>query len=211
MLAFLATQAAAEITTVVILVLSLGLAAIITRRYLRKPSRPLHFWNLGVWTFVIGVALEVLFAFGAYSELLICTYLFSVAILVELLAMGSMQLIKSDGKRNAYYAFAAASTLFLAYSLIGTNTGNILENYVVAANPPNLVVIASSLITFPAAAILVIVAYLGYRARRDPRLLSIIAGVVIVSVAGTLYIVQYPAFLYLAELIGILALYYGFL
>lgn len=41
-------------------------------------------------------------------------------------------------------------------------------------------------------------------------MLSIIAGVVIVSIAGSLFIAQFPAFLYYSEFIGILLLCLGF-
>jgi hypothetical protein len=65
-------------------------------------------------------------------------------------------------------------------------------------------------VTFPAAIILILIAALSYRKTRNPKLISIIIGVVVVSVAGTLYIVQFPAFLYYAEFIGILLLWIGF-
>jgi hypothetical protein len=49
-----------------------------------------------------------------------------------------------------------------------------------------------------------------YRKTRNKKLLSIIAGVIVVSIAGTLYIVAFPAFLYYAELAGIALLWLGF-
>ncbi len=43
------------------------------------------------------------------------------------------------------------------------------------------------------------------------KMLSIIAGVIIVSIAGSLYIVHFPAFLYYSEFIGISLLWFGFI
>ena len=207
----LTSQLTAEATTTAVFVASLLLAIIISKRYTEKRSRSLLFWSAGMWFFAIGVLLEVVFAVGVYSELMINAYLFIVALIVEALALGSMQLVNSNRIKNAYYAFTAITAIFLLYSLMSAPTGNLIRNYVVMGIPPLLVIIASSLITFPAAAVLVAVAYLGYRKSKNPRLLSIIAGVAVVSIAGTLYIVQYPAFLYVAEVIGIALLWYGFL
>ncbi len=206
----LTTQAAAEATTIITFILTLGLAIIITKRYLKKRSASLLFWSLGIWLFTTGVLLEIIFAFGAYSAILMNAYLLVVALIVEVLALGSMQLIKSIRIKRAYYAFAILSTMLLIYSLSVTNPGNLITEYVVGGIPSNFVLLTSSIITFPAAIILAVVAYKGYRKTHDRRMLSIIAGVVIVSIAGTLYIIQYPAFLYIAEFAGILLLWYGF-
>lgn len=211
MIAILSSQIVAEITTLIVLILSAGLSVTITMRYTRKRGNSLLFWSLGLWVFTAGVLLELLFAASIYSILLAKIYLFIVAILVELLALGSIQFARSKVVKRLYYSFVLISTLFILYSLASTNIGNIIVNYVVAGVIPATIVIASSLITFPAAIILVLFAYKSYKATKNRRLLSIIAGVVVVSVAGSLYIVQYPAFLYIAELIGIAMLWYGFI
>jgi len=109
-----------------------------------------------------------------------------------------------------YYAYSAFSTLALLVSLIYTEIGNILTEGVVYGPLPTLVIITSSLVTFPASAILIIVAAFSYYKGHDRRMLSIILGTIIVSVAGTLYIAQFPAFLYYAEFIGIVLLWLGF-
>ena len=207
----LTTQLSVEVTTVVTFVLTLALAAVMTQRYLSKKARSLMFWCAAVWIFAVAVFLEILFAYGLNSEPLISAYLLLVAILVELLALGSMELIKSKRARELYGAFAVLSTILLIYSLSASRMGNMLTDYIVYGNLPLSVAITSSLITFPAAAIIVAIAAKSYLVRRSNKLLSIIAGVVIVSVAGTLYIVQFPALLYISEFIGILALWYGFI
>ncbi|MEM3416106.1 MAG: hypothetical protein QW719_02070 [Candidatus Micrarchaeaceae archaeon] len=207
----LASQAFAEFSTILILILAIALAVVMTGRYSRRRSKPLLYWSVGMWAFAIGVLLEVVFAAGIYSELLISVYLFIVAIVVESLALGSMQLIKSNKLKNLYYAYAAASTILLAYSLYASHIGNIIESHIVFGALPMFVVITSSIVTFPAAAILIAIAAISYVRKRSYKMLSIIAGVIVVSAAGTLYIAAMPTFLYYSEFIGILLLWIGFI
>ena len=206
----LASQFSAILTSLITLLLSVGLSVTITRRYAIKRHASLAFWAAGLWLFSIGVLMELIFAFGVYSGVMMRAYLLLVAVLVELLALGSMQLSRSRPIKRAYYAFSLASTAFLVYSVLESGVNSMIIDYVVAGQPPVLVTIASTLVTIPAAIVLVASAYVSYRARKDIRMLSIIAGVIVVSVTGALYIVQYPAFLYLAEVIGIGLLWYGF-
>jgi hypothetical protein len=206
----LTSQLSVEVTTVVTLLLTIFLAAVMTKRYMKRKSVSLMYWSTAIWIFALGVFIEIVFAYGIYSQDLIRSYLFLVAVLVELLALGSMQLVKNRNAKKVYNVFVILSTLLLAYSLMISNIGNIITDYVVFGLLPISVVITSSIITFPAAIILIAVAVKSYLVKRSSKLLSIIAGVIIVSIAGTLYIVQYPAFLYIAEFVGILALWYGF-
>ena len=206
----LTSQLSVEVTTVVTLLLTIFLAAVMTKRYMKRKSVSLMYWSTAIWIFALGVFIEIVFAYGIYSQDLIRSYLFLVAVLVELLALGSMQLVKNRNAKKVYNVFVILSTMLLAYSLMISNIGNIITDYVVFGLLPISVVITSSIITFPAAIILIAVAVKSYLVKRSSKLLSIIAGVIIVSIAGTLYIVQYPAFLYIAEFVGILALWYGF-
>lgn len=211
MTGILASQAFVEFSTLLILVLTFGLAMIMSYRYARKRSKSLLYWSAGMWFFVIGVLLEAIFAFGAYSSFLIALYLFVVAMVVESLAIGSMQLIKSGKLRTAYYIYSAIAAILLVYSLYATNIGNVITNHIVFGMLPAFVVVTSSIVTFPAAAILIAIAAISYRNRHSAKMLSIIAGVLVVSVAGTLYIAAIPSFLYYAEFIGILLLWLGFM
>jgi hypothetical protein len=196
--------------TIVVFVLSLILTLFLTRSYLRGKKSSTLFWSAGMWAFTIGVILEILFAVGIYSGFLISSYLLIVALLVEFLALGSIQLIGSRKIKLGYYAFCIATTVFMFYSLVVTKIPNLIENYIVYGQLPILLVYSSSFITFPAAAVLVIVALSSYLKNKDYRNISIISGVVIVSIAGTLYIVSFPSLLYLAEFIGIVLLWIGF-
>ncbi|MEM3227686.1 MAG: hypothetical protein QXK65_01930 [Candidatus Micrarchaeaceae archaeon] len=203
-------QFAVVASTASITVLSLILAISLTLNFRMKRQASYLFWSLGMWIFALGVALELVFAFGVYNKLLADAYLFAVALTVELLALGSMQLIRSAKARLAYYAYCIATSVLLAVLLYTSKFGNIIVTYVVFGALPLPVVIASSLIAFPAAVLLAVIAAMSYRRTRSSKMLSIIAGVVVVSVAGTLYIAAFPEFLYFAEFAGILLLWLGF-
>ena len=208
---YLTSQSAVLATTIIVFALSTALAFLLTRKYAKNRSRAYLFWSLGLWVFAIGMLLEVVFALNVYSQFLSDAYLLLVVVLVELLALGSMELVKTKQLRQAFIVFVVLATLYTAYTLITGNVGNIIVDYVVAGQLPLPVVISSSIATFAAAIVLVVVALKSFVKTKSMKLLSIVAGVIVVSIAGTLYIVQYPAFLYIAEFIGILMLWFGFI
>lgn len=196
--------------TSVVLALSAVLALVLFRSYLRKRRGSTLFWSLGMIAFSAGVLMEVLFALDVHPLALVDAYLFDAALLVELLALGSMQLVSSRRKRLAYYVFCVVTTAFLAYSLLAYGGVNIVESYVAAGEPSLQAILASSAITFPASVLLVAVALFTYSKTRNPRMLATVAGVAVVVVCGTLYIAAFPAFLYVSEFIGIVLLWFSF-
>ena len=204
------TQVIVEVSTLVIFAFTAILAGYLTKNYLRGRRRSTLFWSIGLWLFAIGVILETAFAFGAYDALLIDVYLFIVALLVNSLALGSMELLGNSRLKTYYYVFSAVTLTALAFSLAFTSPGDLLLNYVVAVPLPMLTTITSSFVTFPAAVILVVIAAKSFMKTRSKKMLSIIAGVVVVSIAGSLYIAAFPAFLYYSEFIGIVLLWLGF-
>ncbi len=203
-------QLAVVASTIAITLLSFILAIFLTLNFVAKRQKSSLLWSSGMWAFTLGTALEAIFAFGVYSDVLAGIYLFIVALTVELLALGSVQLAGSKRAKLAYYGYCAITTLLLVAVLISTNVGNIITTYIVFGALPLSVVLASSLIAFPAAIIIALVAAFSYKRTRSKKMLSIIAGVIVVSVAGTLYIASFPEFLYLSEFIGILLLWAGF-
>lgn len=208
----LGSQAFTEFSTILILALTVALTAVMTRKYAKSHGRPHLFWSIGLWLFSASVLLETLFAFGIYSGFLIGLYLFLVVILVEALAMGAIELTGSKRLEIYFGVFVIASLMFAAYA-IGTSTigSNVLTNHVVFGVLPLMIVIASSIGTFPSALALIVIAAMSYQKRRNPKMFSIIAGVVVVSAAGTAYITGFPAFLYYSEFVGILLLWLGFI
>lgn len=194
-----------------IFVASSLLSVLLTVNYFRKSFRSYAYWSAGMWLFAFASFLEILFSLGIYNSGLIDAYLFSVAILVQLLSLGSLALMSRIRLFNAYVGYSVAADAALLVSLFLFPVGNVLTSGVVYGLLPLAVTIMSSVITFPAAVILIVVAAISYRSRGDRKMLSIIAGTIVVSIAGTLYIAAYPAFLYYAEFIGIILLWLGFI
>jgi len=187
------------------------LSVLLTVNYFRKSFKSYAYWSAGMWLFAFASLLEMLFSLGLYNTGFIDAYLFSVAILVQLLSLGSLALMNKIKLFNAYVGYSAAADVILLISLLLFPVGNILTSGVVYGLLPLAVTIMSSVITFPAAVVLIVVAAISYRSGRDKKMLSIIAGTVVVSIAGTLYIAAYPAFLYYAEFVGIILLWLGFI
>ncbi len=198
------------LSTVVIFALTLVLALFMTYDYFRKRKTNIIFWSLGLWAFAIGVVLEILFASGTYSQLLIKSYLFVVAFVVEALAIGSVLLLGNKRITQVYFAYVIISSVALIYFLATEIIGDVILNNVVFGLLPLYVTLISSFITFPAAVALIAISVYSYVKTANIKMLSIIAGVIVVSVAGTLYIAAFPAFLYYSEFIGILLLWAGF-
>jgi hypothetical protein len=203
-------QQVVEFSTALTFILAVILSVFLTQNYLQRHSKNYLFWSIGLWLFALSVLEELLFSAGYYGESLIRSYLGLAAILVEFLALGSIQLVESSRIRTVYYVFSIASTAALGYYLSTVTIGNVLENYVVSGTIPLSIATVSSIITFPAVIVLIATAAFSYRKTKSPKMLSIIVGVVIVAIAGSLYIAQFPALLYYAEFIGILFLWLGF-
>lgn len=197
-------------STLFIFLASSVLAVLLTKNYAMIKNNSFLYWSVGMWLFAFAVLLEVVFSFSIYLPLLIGAYLFSVAVLVQMLSMGSMNLLKKRVFMVSYAAYSVAVDIFLLFSLIYSPVGNIIIGGVVFGALPLLVTVASSFVTFPAAAILIVTAAFSLRRRKSYKMVYIIAGTVVVSIAGTLYIAAFPAFLYYAEFIGILLLWMGF-
>ncbi|MGP6207406.1 hypothetical protein ACNF42_05190 [Cuniculiplasma sp. SKW3] len=198
------------ISTIIIFILTLILAFLISTNAVRTHKAPFLFWSAGLWIFAISVLIETVFSAGIINSILMDSYLFLVAILVELLALGSVYLLGNVNLMKGYTIYSIVSDIILGISLLITPLPNMIITGVVAGVLPLLVVITSSIVTFPAAALLIIISYVSYRKKADRKLISIILGVIVVSIAGTLYIAAFPAFLYYAEFTGIVLLWLGF-
>ncbi len=197
-------------TTLFVSVASFILAVFMTRNYTTSHGKSQFFWSLGLWLFFIDALLEIFFAIGAADQLLFDLYLFTVAVLVQSLSMGSILLLKKPIYNRVYSIFSVIADILLAVTLALIPTGNILISGVVAGVLPIAVIITSSIISFPAAVILIITALISFRKTSNKKMISIIIGTLIVSVAGSLYIVSFPETLYYAELLGIIFLWAGF-
>lgn len=198
-------------TAVFVTIASFFLAMFMAKNYLMSRGRSQLFWSFGLWLFFMDALLEIAFAVGIKGQGLFDLYLFTVAVLVQLLSLGSLFLLKNTLYNKAYSVFSVVFDAVLAISLILFPTGNILIGGVVAGVLPLAVVASSSIISFPAAIILIATALISFRKTSNKRMISIIAGTVIVSAAGSLYIAYFPEALYYSELLGIVFLWAGFI
>ncbi len=198
-------------TVVFVTIASFFLAMFMTKNYLSSRGKSQLFWSFGLWLFFVDALLEIVFAVGIKGQGLFDLYLFTVAVLVQLLSLGSLFLLKNALYNKAYSAFSVVFDAVLAISLILFPTGNILIGGVVAGVLPIAVVVSSSIISFPAAIILIATALISFRKTSNKKMISIIAGTVIVSAAGSLYIAYFPETLYYSELLGIVFLWAGFI
>ena len=199
------------LSTIVIAIPTIILAAYITKAYLRSRRRSHLFWSIGMWIFAVSVLLETVFSLNIYSSFLMDSYLLLVVILVEMLALGSLQLINNQLYKKIYYAFAILITVITAYCIFGFSQPYLITNHVVWGNPTLNTIITSSVATFAAAIVILVIATKSYLKTHSKKTLSIMIGVIEVSIAGTLYIASYPYFLYFAEFAGIVLLWIGFI
>lgn len=206
-----ASESFVGLSTIVILILTLPLAILMLKKYRSKKSLSYLFWGTGLSFFALGVLLEVLFAFNIYNQALIKVYLEAVALLVGFLAAGSIFMLKSKRIHLAYSIFFIAAGAFVAYTLLASKISNLITSHVVFGVLPLSVVLSSSVLTFPAAVIIAVIAAISYKKSGSIKMISIITGVIVVSIAGTLYILAFPAFLYYSEFVGILLLWFGFI
>ncbi len=205
------SQIETELSTALFFILSFSLAYMLTTKYTQTKQGRFLFWALGMWAFFIGDVLEFVFATGIYSVFLADIYLFAIAILPGLLAIGSMQYVKSGLVRRGYYIFNMLAAVLLLYYLATENVGNMMVSYVVAGMPPMDVINASTIITVPATIVIVVAALLSYRRKKDIWLLSIVVGILGFAIAGSLYALNVaPLLLYYAEFVGLIFLWAGF-
>ncbi|AAT43417.1 hypothetical protein [Picrophilus oshimae] len=197
-------------STIVILILSAILTYVISKTYMKTKRTHLFYWSAGLFVFTVSVLLETLMASGIYNVFIISLYLFLVAVLVNFLSLGSFALYNNKKFENYYYIYSGITVIFLIITLALYPPGYLISDYIVYGPLPLPVTISSSFVTFPAAFFIVLIAIISYKKNKNKKLLSIIAGVIIVSIAGTLYIARFPVFLYYAEFIGIVLLWIGF-
>jgi len=196
---------------VVLSIIALGLAALVLRRYWLERRVCYLYWGLGLFLFFVTLVQEAVLDFGAWSQPLIQSYLVLVAVLVGILSMGSAEISLARRWRWPYYGYLAVTSLALAVvGFTTTISPGIVSSGVVSGVPPTSIDLVSSLITFPAAVLLIVSALYGALKFRRLHLIYIAIGTAVISAAGTLYLVSFPATLYYAEFIGILLLFLGF-
>jgi hypothetical protein len=192
-------------------VIALVLSVLVLRRYQVEQRVCYLYWGLGLLLFFVTLVEEALLDFGVWSQPLIQSYLVLVAVLVGILSMGSAELSLAARWRWPYFGYIGVTSVALAVVGFSTTIStSIMTDGVVSGVPPTSIVLISSLITFPAAILLIVSALYGVVKYHRLHLLYIAIGTAVISAAGTLYLVSFPATLYYAEFVGILLLFLGF-
>ena len=204
-------SAAIAASLVVLSAIALALAVLVLRRYFAE-RRPCYlYWGAGLFLFFVTLVEEAALDFGVWSQPLIQSYLVLVAVLVGVLSLGSAELSLAPRWRWPYFGYIAATSVALAVlGFTVTISTSIMTDGVVAGLPPTSIDLVSSLITFPAAVLLIVSSLYGAVKQHRLNLLYIAVGTGVISAAGTLYLVSFPATLYYAEFVGILLLFLGF-
>ncbi len=191
---------------------ALALSLLVLQRFRTAGSLPHFWWGLGIFLVFVTLAEEAALYAGVWSQLLIRSYFVLVAVLVGLLSLGSAQLSLQGRWRAVWYAFVAVSGVSVA--VVGALTfvpPSVLYHGVVWSSPPLALVIASSIVTFPSALLLIVSSAYGAVRQHRPRLLFITVGTSVIALSGSLYIVSFPVALYYAEFVGVVLLFLGFL
>lgn len=199
------------VSVAVLGVVALALASLVLSKFLRN-RHPWHlYWSVGIYLVFVTLAEEAALALGIWSQLLIRSYLVLVALLVGILSLGSAELSLSRRWRLLWFGFVGAAGLACAVAVIlSPVASSIMFQGVVWGLPPTIVVVASSVLTVPSALLLIGSSLYGVVRQRRFHLLYITLGTAVLSLAGSLYIVSFPATLYYADFVGVLLLFFGF-
>ena len=198
-------QLPAIVSTILIFLVNALLALLLTRYYIQdKKNVSYLLWSAGLRFFAIAVILEILFAFGVYSDFLVKVYLFTIAMPLLAFSLGHIQFVKSERIKKYYYYYCIAFAFFLLYALYTSNVSNLLTNYVVYGRLPQLVYLGSSILTLSASAVLFLVAFGLYSKRKEKLFLAIIPGVIVFWVANIIHIEISQLFIYYLDLLAII-------
>ena len=207
----MSSSTAIAISLLVLSVIALLLSVLVLRRYVRERQRCHLYWGVGLLLFFVTLVQEAVLDLGVWSELLIQSYLILVAVLVGILSLGSAELSLHGRWRPLYFGYIGATSVALVVvGLLVTIPGSIVSQGVVSGVPPTSITVLSSIITVPAALLLILSSLYGVVRQRRYHLLFIAVGTAVISAAGALYLVSFPASLYYAEFVGMLLLFLGF-
>ena len=196
---------------IVLSLVALLLAVLVLARY-RSGHQVSHlYWGVGLLLVFVTVAEEAPLYVGVFNQPLILSYLVLVAILVGVLSLGSARLSLSGRWRSLYFGYIGVmSVALVGVSLFISVPSSIVVGGVVTGLPPPWIEVVSSLITFPAAVMLFVASLYGAVRQHRWNLLYISAGTAVITAAGALYLVSFPATLYYAEFVGVVLLFLGF-
>jgi hypothetical protein len=194
--------------------LSLMLLALSVRAFLQyraTPNRARLMWGTGLLFATGAMIVEAVVFLGADSSPLLETYVFFSAAIVGVLSLGATRILRSPKLERGYtYYIAATCVLVGVFSfLTPLPPASMVSGGIITGDPPLLLLVLSSLVTFPATAVLLTASYLSLRRSWRWQTLLMIGGALILGAGGTLYIASFPVALYYAEFLGIVLLFFG--
>ncbi len=196
---------------VVLSLVALLLSVLVLRRFRVDRQRCYLYWGAGLFLVFVTLVQEAALYVGVWSQLLIQSYLILVAVLVGVLSLGSAELSLRGLSKYLWFGYMVVTSVALAVvGLLETVSSSVVSGGVVSGSPPTSVLILSSLVTFPAAAMLIASSLYGVVRTKRYQLLYITIGTIVISIAGSLYLVSFPVTLYYAEFVGVALLFLGF-
>lgn len=204
-------QLFAIVSAIIVFLVNALLALLLTRFYLKdKKSISYLVWSAGLRFFAIAVILEILFAFGVYSDFLAKVYLFAITMPILAFSIGHLQFIKSSRPKKYYYYYLIALSLLLLYALFSSTMSSIFNNYIVYGSIPLFPFVVSLIITISSSVVLFYVAISYYIRDKNIKILAIIPGVIIFCIVNILHLQILQLFAYYMQLLGILLMWLGF-
>ncbi len=207
----MSTSSLAAASLVALAAVALFLAVLVLLRFRKEGRRSHLYWGVGLLLVFVTLAQEVVLYIGVWSEPFVQTYLILVALLVSILSLGSAELSLKGRWKASWFAFVIVTGVALTVvGFLYTVPSSIVVDGVVSGSAPTPILLVSSIVTFPAAALLVGSSLYGAIWQKQRHLLFITFGTLVIAAAGALYLVSVPVTLYYAEFVGVALLFLGF-
>jgi hypothetical protein len=180
-------------------------------QYRTAPTRARIMWGTGLLFATGAMLVEAVVFWGADSGGMLQAYVFFSAAIVGVLSLGATRILRSPRVERAYtyYIVATVGLVALVSFLTPLPPATMVTDGIITGDPPLLLLVLSSLVTFPATIVLLTASYLSLRRSWRWQTLLMIGGAMILGAGGTLYIASFPVALYYAEFLGIILLFFG--
>lgn len=179
-------------------------------RFFRTRKHSQLGWGVGLGFGAVATAIELIAYLGTVNTLMLQAYVFFSAAIVGTLSLGSVRAFKRPLYRNLYAGYIIVASAVVGYFCFTTPLSNaMVENGVIAGNPPQFLLILSSFVTGPATVVLLGFAVISLIRSFHWKGLLMIAGASVLAAGGVFYIASFPVALYYAEFVGIVLLFIG--
>ncbi|MDE1821369.1 MAG: hypothetical protein KGJ23_13195 [Euryarchaeota archaeon] len=185
------------------------------REYLARRVWVQLMWAAGLVLASLAMVVEAVVYDGVVTVPLLQAYIFLSAALVGVLSLGATRVLRSPRLERGYSLFiwAATAVVGVISFVVPVSPSQMVSprglGGIISGSPPLSLILASTVITGPATVVLLASAIVGLRRSRKWQTLLLIAGALVLGAGGTLYIASFPVFLYYAEFIGIILLFFG--